>query len=101
MADSTKPNRAAETAVAAHYALLLGIKSPWQVRRVDLKLASNRVEVAGEHDPAAAAACPECEPVCARYDHAPQRQWRHVDVMELRRSFARGCRAVRVRNMAW
>ena len=50
MADSAKPNRAAEAAVAAHYALLLGIKSPWQVRRVDLKLATNRVEVDVEHD---------------------------------------------------
>jgi hypothetical protein len=51
MADATKSNRAAEAAVAAHYALLLGIKSPWPVRRVDLKLASNRVEVDEEHDP--------------------------------------------------
>ena len=60
MADSTKPNRVAEAAVAAHYALLLGIKSPWQVRRVDLKLAANRVEVDVEHDGEAALACPQC-----------------------------------------
>jgi len=82
MAESSKENRAAEAAVAAHYALLLGIKSPWQVRRVDLQLASNRVEVDVEHDPEAAVACPECGRSCARYDHAPQRQWRHLDVMQ-------------------
>ena len=83
MADSTKPNRVAEAAVAAHYALLLGIKSPWQVRRVALKLAANRVEVDVEHDGEAALACPQCGRSCARYDHAAQRQWRHLDVMQL------------------
>lgn len=82
MADSSKQNGAAEAAVAAHYALLLGIKSPWQVRRVDLKLVANRVEVDVEHDSAAAVTCPECGRSCARYDHAPQRQWRHLDVMQ-------------------
>lgn len=82
MAGSSKENRAAEGAVAAHYALLLGIKSPWQVRRVDLKLAANRVEVDVEHDSEAAVACPQCGRSCARYDRAPQRQWRHLDVMQ-------------------
>ncbi len=82
MADSSKQNSAAEAAVAAHYGLLLGIKSPWQVRRVDLKLAANRVEVDVEHDGEAAVACPQCGRSCPRYDHAPQRQWRHLDVMQ-------------------
>jgi hypothetical protein len=60
MTESSKQNGAAEAAVAAHYALLLGIKSPWHVRWVDLKLASNRVEVDVEHDPEEAVVCPEC-----------------------------------------
>ncbi len=54
--DSRGLKGVASAAVWAHYALLLGIKSPWQVRRVDLKLASNRVEVDVEHDPEAAVA---------------------------------------------
>lgn len=82
MAESSNQNGAAEAAVAAHYALLLGIKSPWQVQRVDLKLAANRVEVDVEHDREAAVACPECGRSCARHDHTPQRQWRHLDVMQ-------------------
>lgn len=73
---------AAEAAVAAHYALLLGIDSPWRVKSVDLKLEAMRVEVEVEHDPAAAVKCPECEKTCPRYDHAPERQWRHLDVMQ-------------------
>lgn len=82
MADSSKLNGAAEAAVAAHYALLLGIKSPWQVRRVDLQLKANRVEVDVEHDADSAVTCPQCRRSCPRYDHAPQRQWRHLDVMQ-------------------
>lgn len=82
MAKSSMENQAAETAVAAHYALLLGIGSPWQVRRVDLQLAAKRVEVDVEHDQEAAVTCPQCGRSCARYDHAPQRQWRHLDVMQ-------------------
>jgi hypothetical protein len=62
--------------------LLLGVRSPWQVRRVDLPLEANRVEVEVAHDTASAAACPECGRSCARYDHAPARQWRHLDVMQ-------------------
>lgn len=82
MAKSSLENQAAEAALAAHYGLLLGIKSPWQVRRVDLQLQANRVEVDVEHDPEAAVACPQCGRTCACYDHAPQRRWRHLDVMQ-------------------
>ena len=73
---------AAEAAVAAHYGLLLGIKSPWQVKQVDLKLNGQRVDVAIGHDQEAAVTCPECKRTCPRYDHAPERQWRHLDVMQ-------------------
>jgi transposase len=73
---------AAEAAVAAHYGLLLGIKSPWQVKRVDLKLEQQRVDVDVAHDPSAPVSCPECGRTCPRHDHAPERQWRHLDVMQ-------------------
>ena len=82
MANDARQDGAAEAAVAAHYGLLLGIRSPWQVRRVDLRLQANRVEVDVEHDAEAAVACPQCGRTCARYDHAPARQWRHLDVMQ-------------------
>lgn len=72
----------AEAAVAAHYGLLLGIQSPWQVKRVDLQLEKQRVDVEVAHDPSAPVACPECGRTCPRYDHAPEREWRHLDVMQ-------------------
>ena len=72
---------AAEAAVAAHYGLLLGVESPWQVVQVDLQLEPRRIEVELVYDADAAVVCPEDGRNCPRHDHAPERQWRHLDVM--------------------
>jgi transposase len=82
MSKNIEATKAAEAAVAAHYGMLLGIQSPWRVTKAELKLATQRVEVELEHDPAAAVACPECGKSCPRYDHTPVREWRHLDVMQ-------------------
>jgi transposase len=82
MAQNPSQINPTDAAVAAHYGLLLGIASPWKVRRVDLQLEAKRVEVDVEHEPSAAMACPECKRACPGYDHAPARQWRHLDVMQ-------------------
>lgn len=65
-----------------HYALLLGIGSPWEVKTVDLKLADQRVEVELGWQWGAAAQCPECGRECAIHDCAPERTWRHLDTMQ-------------------
>jgi transposase len=72
----------AEAAVAAHYGLLLGIQSPWRVRNANLDIVARRVDIEVEHEPNKPVACPECRRVCNRHDHAPQRTWRHLDVMQ-------------------
>lgn len=77
-----KDHQAAEAAVAAHYGMLLGIQSPWEVRQVDLQLGARKVEVEVAHDSSKPVACPQCQRVCPRHDHAPERQWRHLDVMQ-------------------
>jgi len=82
MSKKVESTEAAEAAVAAHYGMLLGIESPWQVKRVELKLEAKRVDVELEHDASAAVKCPQCGRACGRYDHAPERQWRHLDVMQ-------------------
>lgn len=73
---------AAEAAVAEHYGLLLGIGSPWKVRKADLKIMERKVEIVIEHDEQLPVLCPECSLACARHDHAPERTWRHLDVMQ-------------------
>jgi transposase len=82
MAKQPSKPTAAEVSVAAHYGLLLGIGSPWQVKEVDLKLQEQRVEVEVGYESGASVACPQCGQACPRHDHAPQRQWRHLDVMQ-------------------
>ena len=73
---------AAEAAVAEHYGLLLGIGSPWKVRKADLNILERKVEIVIEHDAQVPVLCPECGQACARHDHAPERTWRHLDVMQ-------------------
>jgi transposase len=72
----------AEVAVAAHYGMLLGIQSPWRVKRARLEIAQKLVDIEVEHEPLRPVRCPQCQRECRRHDHAPQRTWRHLDVMQ-------------------
>jgi len=65
-----------------HYALLLGIGSPWEVETVDLKLAEKKVEIALAWQWGNDAKCPECGRACSIHDSAPERTWRHLDTMQ-------------------
>src|SRR5664280_3177435 len=65
-----------------HYALLLGIGSPWEVKNVELKLAEKKVEIEPGWQWGAAAKCPECGRECSIHDCAPERTWRHLDTMQ-------------------
>jgi transposase len=64
------------------YAAILGIRSPWRVREVELKLSEGEVHVHLEHEPGIEWPCPECGKPCALYDHQPQRRWRHLDTCQ-------------------
>ena len=63
--------------VTEHYALLLGIHSPWEISDVDLQLGQNRVDVVIEYT-GDEGACPACEAVSPRYDLRQNRTWRHL-----------------------
>jgi transposase len=65
-----------------HYALLLGIGSPWEVKAVALKLAEKQVDIELGWQWGAAAKCPECGRACSIHDSAPERTWRHLDTMQ-------------------
>lgn len=71
-----------DSAVQAHYALLLGVGSPWEVKDVVLKLEAKTVEIELGWQWGAAAECPECGRACSVYDCAPERTWRHLDTMQ-------------------
>lgn len=64
-----------------HYAMLLGIKSPWLISNVDLKLDKQQVDVSIEYD-ADSGACPKCGAICPKHDNRKPRTWRHLDTMQ-------------------
>jgi transposase len=71
-----------DTELQKHYALLLGIGSPWEVKTVELKLQEKKVEIQLGWQWGGAAKCPECGGECAIHDCAPERTWRHLDTMQ-------------------
>jgi transposase len=65
----------------AHYRLLLGLDSNWEVTAVDLSLEGLRVEIVLEFV-GRELVCPECGHGSGRHDLAPERSWRHLDTMQ-------------------
>ena len=66
------------------YTALLRLPKPWRVRDVKLDLAIERVDVWLEHPSDAKWNCPECGETAPLYDHAEERQWRHLDTCDCR-----------------
>jgi transposase len=60
------------------YEKLLGLRGPWHVSEVDLRMEESKVTVRLEHEPLARFLCPECGLEGPMHDHRP-RQWRHLD----------------------
>ncbi len=63
------------------YAQILGIKSPWQVSRVELALSAGEVTVHVKQAPGTRQYCPTCARVSPGYDSRPRR-WRHLDTCQ-------------------
>ncbi len=61
------------------YRYLLGLSDPWNVDRVELDLAEQRVDVWVKHPGNRTWTCPECGKEGPLYDHAEERVWRHLD----------------------
>jgi len=71
-----------DTELQKHYALLLGIGSPWEVQTVELKLGEKQVAIELGWQWGQAAKCPECGRECSIHDCAAERTWRHLDTMQ-------------------
>lgn len=63
----------------ALYEHLLDLKSPWSVGRVELNVKEQRIDVWVEHAERCVWSCPECLSERKLYDHAEEREWRHLD----------------------
>lgn len=63
------------------YAQILGIKSPWQVSRVELAVSEGEVTVHVEQEEGAKLCCPTCGQISPGYD-SRKRRWRHLDTCQ-------------------
>ena len=61
------------------YQQILGLKSPWSVREVELDVANSEIRVNVTHPRGAKFCCPECQTSLACHDHVEERRWRHLD----------------------
>ena len=64
-----------------YYSKLLGLESPWGVGHIDLDFEGKRVEIKLVRETGVNVSCPGCSEQCTVYDHAPQRNWCHLDTM--------------------
>jgi len=67
--------------LSEHYRDLLGLNKSWRVIKVDLELEPAEVRIHLEST-GAVACCSGCGKPCPLKDHAPERQWRHLDTMQ-------------------
>jgi transposase len=65
------------------YAAILGIKEPWSVEQVELKLGEGEIHVWVALPSEVPWVCPECEEAAPIHDHK-ERQWRHLDTCQYR-----------------
>jgi transposase len=64
------------------YEMLLGITYPWNVSRVAVDVASNRIDVWIEEAPGTKFPCSVCSQETAVYDHTKEQVWRHLDTCQ-------------------
>ena len=64
------------------YQQILGLKEPWSVSRVELRVAEMRVDVWVDHPLGEQWPCPKCERSLACRDHAEERAWRHLNTCQ-------------------
>ena len=64
------------------YQQVLGLKEPWSVKRVEISVERQRVDVWVEHPTGQRWPCPQCQRPLACRDHAEERTWRHLDTCQ-------------------
>ena len=78
---------------------LLGFGPDWGVASIELKDGGSVVELALEHRRERGVECPECRASCALHDHARERWWRHLDMLQYETRFPGAHLPLRVPGM--
>jgi transposase len=61
------------------YQYILGLQSPWSVAELNLDIENEQIDIHVTHPKGTKFCCSECAERLPCYDHAPERQWRHLD----------------------
>jgi transposase len=77
------------------YKQILGIESPWKIKRIDLSMSTERVDVYIEWPYLTEGICPKCGLSCKIHDRQKDRVWRHLDTCQIKTYIH--CRIPRVR----
>ncbi len=64
------------------YAMLLGIKFPWRVSKVQVDMALSSIDVWVEEAPGTKFSCAVCKQETSVYDHTEEQIWRHLDTCQ-------------------
>jgi len=75
--------------------LLLHLTDDWQVQNVESDLKKQEVFIEISYV-GVKAECPKTLEMCSLYDHAPTRNWRHLDTMQYKTYIS--CRLPRIKN---
>lgn len=67
--------------LSQHYHQMVGLNEDWTIEDVKLDLGSQTLTLSLEYV-GQQVECPECREKCGMKDHAPERQWRHLDAMQ-------------------
>jgi len=81
--------------VPQYFDLLLNLTEYWQVKEVITNYKTNEIRIHIEHI-GKKCECPDSFDLCSIYDHAPQREWRHLDTMDYKTFIV--CKLPRIRN---
>lgn len=65
------------------YAAILGVKDPWRVERVELRVADGDIHIWVALPTDTRWVCPDCHAAAPIHDHR-DRQWRHLDTCQYR-----------------
>ena len=81
--------------VSQYFDLLLNLSEDWKVLDIETNFNTKEIIIKVKHI-GKECECPESFELCKKYDHAPERKWRHLDVMDYRACIV--CRLPRIVN---
>ena len=66
------------------YRQILGVVAPWEIKKIELEIDKDRVDIYLEWPYLKDGVCPKCGKQCKVHDRREERIWRHLDTCQLK-----------------